>query len=179
MPVYNYTTLDAGPFTAVFGINGSGQIVGTSLNAATGNRGFLYSNGTFTSLNDPLASNGTVANAINDAGQIVEVKLLTVAARLCTAIRATEPRFRARRLSLARPLDLRSEDLVPRNSLGLFGLRCLEPCQFTPVVSVETRPNKKKWPRCAQAQGWDVGDLGERAHVAPELRKHDNLCCWV
>jgi hypothetical protein len=33
--------------------------------------GFLYSGGTYTTLNDPLATNGTDVTGINDAGEIV------------------------------------------------------------------------------------------------------------
>jgi probable HAF family extracellular repeat protein len=56
MPVYTYTTLD-GPSainnTQALGINASGQIVGSYSNAS-GIHGFLYSNGTYTALDDPL-----------------------------------------------------------------------------------------------------------------------------
>jgi uncharacterized membrane protein len=34
-------------------------------------QGFLYDNGTYTTLNDPLATGATSAYGINDAGQIV------------------------------------------------------------------------------------------------------------
>ena len=44
------------------GINNNGEIVGA---------GFLYINGTYTMLDDPLATNGTFATGINDTGQIV------------------------------------------------------------------------------------------------------------
>src|SRR5438105_7723381 len=75
MPVYTYTTLDdplaSGPSTVADGINGSGQIVGGYGDSSFHFHGFLYSNGTFTTLNDPLAGNSTVASGINDAGQIV------------------------------------------------------------------------------------------------------------
>src|SRR6516164_5232068 len=73
MPVYTYTTLDdpsAINNTQAFGINASGQIVGSYSNAS-GIHGFLYSNGTYTALDDPLATGGTLALGINDLGQIV------------------------------------------------------------------------------------------------------------
>ena len=73
MPVYMYTSLDD-PFalsgTQALGINATGQIVGSYLNAG-GNHGFLYSSGTYTILDDPLANQGTVASGVNAAGMIV------------------------------------------------------------------------------------------------------------
>ena len=76
MPVYTYTTLDdpsANNNTQAFGINASGQIVGEYIDASNHTHGFLYSNGTYTTLDDPSASatGGTVALGINDLGQIV------------------------------------------------------------------------------------------------------------
>jgi probable HAF family extracellular repeat protein len=60
------------------GINDAGQIVGSYVDYFGGlpqPRGFLYSGGAFTTINDPLAGfgqkGGTYANGINDAGQIV------------------------------------------------------------------------------------------------------------
>ena len=76
MPVYTYTTLDdpsANNNTQAFGINASGQIVGEYIDASNHTHGFLYSNGTYTTLDDPSASatGGTIALGINDLGQIV------------------------------------------------------------------------------------------------------------
>src|SRR5206468_2091599 len=50
----------------------TGQIVGFYVNAS-GNHGFLYNpnGGTYTTLDDPLATGGTVAYGINATGQIV------------------------------------------------------------------------------------------------------------
>src|SRR5437763_17061081 len=78
MPVYTYTTLDdpsANNNTQAFGINASGQIVGQYTDASNHTHGFLYSNGTYTTLDDPSASatGGTFALGINDLGQIVGV----------------------------------------------------------------------------------------------------------
>jgi probable HAF family extracellular repeat protein len=56
--------------TSATGINASGQIVGYYRDG-NGYHGFLDVNGTFTALNDPLATNGTYANGINDQGQII------------------------------------------------------------------------------------------------------------
>jgi probable HAF family extracellular repeat protein len=61
------------------GINNSGQIVGvysdtapiTATSTTNGQHGFLYSSGTFTTLNDPLGIYGTQAHGINNLGQIV------------------------------------------------------------------------------------------------------------
>src|SRR6516225_4456511 len=71
-PVDTYTTIDgpAGFNTGAMGINRAGQIVG-SYQDAKGVHGFLLSGGTYTTLDDPLATNGTYANDINDAGEIV------------------------------------------------------------------------------------------------------------
>ena len=86
MSAYTYTTLDdpladwsvtfsngttiSGRTTAS-GINNGGQIVG-SYTASNGNGyGFLYSGGTYTTIDDPLASGFTAAQGINSTGQIV------------------------------------------------------------------------------------------------------------
>src|SRR5438067_13935959 len=57
-------------FTETFGINSSGQIVGYYENPQR--HGFLYSGGTYTTLDVPMASL-TEANGINDLGHIVGV----------------------------------------------------------------------------------------------------------
>jgi probable HAF family extracellular repeat protein len=56
--------------TAALGINNLGQIVGWY---STGNteHGFLYSNGTYTTLDDPASNHSTNLVNINDSGQIV------------------------------------------------------------------------------------------------------------
>ena len=51
-------------------INDLGQIVGFYVSGQQ-DHGFLYSGGTFTSLNDPFGTDGTAAYGSNDAGQIV------------------------------------------------------------------------------------------------------------
>ena len=53
------------------GINASGQIVGSYIDSSENANGFLYSNGTWTTLDDPSAIDGTFANGINASGQIV------------------------------------------------------------------------------------------------------------
>ena len=77
MPVYTYTTLDdpsgvMGTTTAT-GINNAGQIVGTYQTVTSGHQihGFLYSGGTYTTIDDPLATGKSSATGINDAGQVV------------------------------------------------------------------------------------------------------------
>jgi probable HAF family extracellular repeat protein len=74
MPAYNYTTLDdplqTDFMTQASGINDAGQIVGLYHNSS-GYHGFLYSAGTYTPIDDPLATISTVASGINAAGQIV------------------------------------------------------------------------------------------------------------
>ena len=52
------------------GINDLGQIVGTYADSS-GEHGFLYSHGQYTTLNDPLATAGTWAQGINNLGRIV------------------------------------------------------------------------------------------------------------
>jgi probable HAF family extracellular repeat protein len=74
MPTYTYTTIDdpSGRNTQAFGINNAGQVVGQYFsNNAT--HGFLYSGGTYATLDDPSSSNVTKAFGINDAGQIVGI----------------------------------------------------------------------------------------------------------
>jgi len=67
-PSYVYSTFDVpfGYFTRAYGINDSGQIVGT-YEGGTG--GFLFSGGSFTPLNQP-GSAGTFPYGINNSGQI-------------------------------------------------------------------------------------------------------------
>src|SRR5262249_18790048 len=51
-------------------INDEKEAVGNYIDA-TGSHGFLLRGGTFITLDDPLATQGTIANGINAAGQIV------------------------------------------------------------------------------------------------------------
>ena len=44
---------------------------GPLVGAASGLHGFLFSGGTYTTLDDPLGTNGTIATGINNTGQIV------------------------------------------------------------------------------------------------------------
>jgi VCBS repeat-containing protein len=53
--------------TSANGINDGGDVVGSYNNA----HGFLYHNGTYTTIDAPLGVNGTIAADINDSGQIV------------------------------------------------------------------------------------------------------------
>jgi probable HAF family extracellular repeat protein len=76
MPVYTYTTIDD-PLaiggtggTQAFGINDFGQIVGEYTGGGAVH-GFLYSGGTYVTLDDPLATGLTAAFDINNLGQIV------------------------------------------------------------------------------------------------------------
>ena len=77
MPIYTYTTFDdplaTGGDTQAWGINDAGQIVGFYEDSSLKLHGFLYSNGTYTTLDDPSASaNGsTKAFGINATGQMV------------------------------------------------------------------------------------------------------------
>jgi len=71
-----YTTIDFPGANGTFaqGINAAGQIVGQYRDTNNVFHGFLYNpsgGGTYTSLDDPLATAGTEAAGINDLGQIV------------------------------------------------------------------------------------------------------------
>ena len=70
---YTFTTIDVpgAPATYAFGINNTGQIVGYTLDSASGDiHSFLYSGGSFTTINVPGAT-VTQPIGINDVGQIV------------------------------------------------------------------------------------------------------------
>ena len=54
-----------------YGINDAGQIVGFYIDSSGILHGFLYSGGTYTTLDDPLGTNGTDALRHQQAGQIV------------------------------------------------------------------------------------------------------------
>jgi probable HAF family extracellular repeat protein len=56
--------------TYAYGINNLGEVVGYYTNNSNPN-GFVYSNGTYISFNDPLGSAGTWARGINDKQQVV------------------------------------------------------------------------------------------------------------
>ena len=88
MDAYNFTTLvgflPSGTYGAeAFGINDAGQIVGAYVDANHLMHGYIYSNGTYTILDDPSAgtngpypqsggsTGGTQAFGINNSGQIV------------------------------------------------------------------------------------------------------------
>jgi len=54
-----------------YGINATGQIVGTYDDSSSRSHGFLYSGGSYTTIDDPLGVGTTNATGINNAGQIV------------------------------------------------------------------------------------------------------------
>jgi probable HAF family extracellular repeat protein len=54
-----------------YGVNDAGQIVGQFIDGAGVYHGFLYSGGTYTTIDDPLGLMGTEPFGINDQGQIV------------------------------------------------------------------------------------------------------------
>jgi len=69
-----YTPPDGTPSaygTVALGINGRGEIVGYYYDSSALAHGFLYSDNTYVTLDDPLATDGTFATGINDSGQIV------------------------------------------------------------------------------------------------------------
>jgi probable HAF family extracellular repeat protein len=74
-PKFIYTTLNdplATTYTTATGINDAGQIVGYYVDGSGVQHGFLYSNGTYATFDDPLATSGvTRPYGINNAGQIV------------------------------------------------------------------------------------------------------------
>ena len=57
--------------TVPFGINNRGHVVGYYLDADQVRHGFLLKNGTYTTIDHPLASSDTQAHDLNDRGQIV------------------------------------------------------------------------------------------------------------
>jgi probable HAF family extracellular repeat protein len=75
---YRFTTIDypgAAPpspagTTTVHAVNAAGQMVGEYLDASNKTHGFLWSKGVYTSIDYP-GSTYTIANSINDSGQIV------------------------------------------------------------------------------------------------------------
>lgn len=70
---YTFTTIDVpgAISTAVFGINGNGQIVGDFSKSVGSVQGFIYDAGTFTTINVPSPATSTIAAGINNSGQIV------------------------------------------------------------------------------------------------------------
>src|SRR5437016_3376589 len=75
MSVYDYMTLDApgaNRGTSAYDINnaGLGRIVGAYSDGSV-NHGFTYDGSTYTTLDDPLGTNGTQLLGINNLGQIV------------------------------------------------------------------------------------------------------------
>jgi probable HAF family extracellular repeat protein len=66
-------SLATGHFTVPTGINDAGQIVGHYITASSnGANGFLYSNGVYTTIDDPPGTYSTSADGINNAGQVVD-----------------------------------------------------------------------------------------------------------
>jgi len=57
--------------TFVTGVNNVGQVIGYYYDSTGSEHGFLYSNGQYTTIDDPLAVHGTYPVGINDAGQTV------------------------------------------------------------------------------------------------------------
>ncbi|MDQ6708647.1 MAG: PEP-CTERM sorting domain-containing protein, partial [Acidobacteriota bacterium] len=57
--------------TQALGLNNVGQTVGSYLDMNGGTHGFIDSNGTFQSIDDPNGVGTTTVNGINDKGQIV------------------------------------------------------------------------------------------------------------
>ena len=73
-PTYGFATLNVPgssvPYTYAFGIDASGQIVGSYSDAAGNRQGFLLDHGNYTTLDVP-GSLFTTAYGINASGQIV------------------------------------------------------------------------------------------------------------
>lgn len=57
--------------TTAFGLNDNGQVVGTYTDAGGLIHGFVYSGGTFQSVDDPSGFGATIINGINNSGMIV------------------------------------------------------------------------------------------------------------
>jgi len=71
----NWTTIayPGAQVTYALGINDSGAVVGSY--ASSVNNGFLWQNGTFTTINHPHGKYGTVLNGVNNSGVIVGNRL--------------------------------------------------------------------------------------------------------
>ncbi len=70
-PVYYTLGVDTGYETIPQGINGAGKMVGAYYDSAGLVHGFQGTLGNYTSVDDPLATNGTVTYSINNRGWIV------------------------------------------------------------------------------------------------------------
>jgi len=57
--------------TAALGINDEGELVGTYADANNKLHGFLYNDGTYTTIDDPLGVNGSSLFEINNSGELV------------------------------------------------------------------------------------------------------------
>jgi hypothetical protein len=57
--------------TFALGINNKDEVVGFYYDSLHRQNGFLFSNGNYTTIDDPLGLNGTYATGINDASKIV------------------------------------------------------------------------------------------------------------
>jgi probable HAF family extracellular repeat protein len=72
MTTYTFSNVDDPNGESIAsGINDLGQIVGYYSDSSGATHGFLYSSGSYTTLNEPFGINGTFAYGINDAGQVV------------------------------------------------------------------------------------------------------------
>jgi uncharacterized membrane protein len=60
-----------GTNTQALGINDADQVVGSFVDATGAMRGFLFSHGRLTQVNDPNGAQGTVVNGLNNEGQLV------------------------------------------------------------------------------------------------------------
>jgi probable HAF family extracellular repeat protein len=70
----NFTTLLPAPGTGVYvaiGVNDFANVVGVTVDAVLGDRGYLNVGNGYILLDDPSAAQGTIATAINDSGRIV------------------------------------------------------------------------------------------------------------
>jgi probable HAF family extracellular repeat protein len=70
---YTYTTITVPNSVgiSVAGINASGTVVGNWYDNTYTEHGFIYQNGTLTTLDDPNAVNGSIISGINNKGEIV------------------------------------------------------------------------------------------------------------
>ena len=69
----NFTTLSfpGATQTQTFGVNNHDQVVGDYVGVDGVAHGFVYSNGTYTGIDDPNGLGTTTINGINNAGDIV------------------------------------------------------------------------------------------------------------
>jgi probable HAF family extracellular repeat protein len=90
--------------TYAYGINNNGQIVGYYVDAGGARHGYLYSSGSFTTIDDPSPTTvATQAWGINNNGEIVGFMMTPAVLTVSSITAAASPISMIRRLLLAAP----------------------------------------------------------------------------